>query len=127
MKPRIALAALVMFLGLAAPVAAGPYEDGVAAYHRGDYATALRLWRPLAEEANAPRFGCGVHCKAQTYLGVMYAKGQGVVQDDAQAYKWFDLAASRYPAAEKEAYNKWRGRKPIPARVLSNLLRGIQQ
>ena len=68
-----------------------------------------------------------MHCKAQTYLGVMYAEGQGVVQDDAQAYKWFDVAASRYPAAAKETYNKWRGRKPIPARVLCNLLRGIQQ
>ena len=126
MKPSIALAALVMFLGLAAPVVAGPYEDGVAAYHRGDYATALRLLRPLAEHGSVPRFGCGVPCKAQTYLGVMYAKSQGVVQDDAQAYKWFDLAASRYPATGKEAYNKWRGRKPIPARVISHLLRGIQ-
>jgi hypothetical protein len=27
-----------------------PFEDGVAAYERGDYATAMRLWRPLAEQ-----------------------------------------------------------------------------
>ena len=30
-------------------------EDGLAAYERGDYATALRLWRPLAEQGNALR------------------------------------------------------------------------
>jgi len=36
------LAALVVSLSLAAPVLAGPMEDGVAAYQRGNYATALR-------------------------------------------------------------------------------------
>jgi hypothetical protein len=30
-----------------------PYDDGVAAYDRGDYATALSLWLPLAEQGNA--------------------------------------------------------------------------
>ena len=34
------------------PVAAlaGPFEDGRDAFYNGDYATALRLWRPLAEQ-----------------------------------------------------------------------------
>ena len=35
---------------------------------RGDYATALRLWRPLADQGDA---------SAQYNLGVMYAKGRG--------------------------------------------------
>lgn len=32
---------------------AEPYEDALAAYQRGDYATAQRLLRPLAEQGNA--------------------------------------------------------------------------
>jgi TPR repeat protein len=26
------------------------FEDGMAAYQRGDYATAMRLWRPIADQ-----------------------------------------------------------------------------
>jgi hypothetical protein len=50
-----ALAAIILVLSFAAPVAAGPYEDAVAAFGRGDYATALRLIRPLADQGNALR------------------------------------------------------------------------
>ena len=32
---------------------ADPLEDGVAAYERGDFATALRLFQPLAEQGDA--------------------------------------------------------------------------
>ena len=44
MKPALkhALAAIILVLSLATPVAAGPREDASAAYYRGDYATALR-------------------------------------------------------------------------------------
>ncbi len=66
----------------------GPYEDGLDAYDSGDYATALRLWRPLAEQGYAP---------AQNKLGFMHNKGRGVPQDDVLSYMWFNLAASRYP------------------------------
>ena len=31
---------------------AGPWEDGMAAYNRGDYVPAIRLFRPLAEKGN---------------------------------------------------------------------------
>ncbi len=37
----------------AGPVLAGPFEDGVAAHARQDYATALRLMRPLAQGGHA--------------------------------------------------------------------------
>ena len=66
------LAALVVSLSLAAPVLAGTWEDGMAAYKRGDYASALRLWRPLAKQGNTG---------AQFNLGLMYYLGQGVKQD----------------------------------------------
>jgi len=83
---RSILAGVVLSLMLTGAAAAGPYEDGLAAYGRGDYATALRLWRPLAEQGNAG---------AQFNLGVMYDEGQGVPQDYAEAVKWYRLAAER--------------------------------
>ena len=78
--------ALFLGVGLAGPVAAGPLEDATAAYGNGDYATALRLIRPLAEQGNDA---------AQYSLGVMYRTGQGVLQDHVQAHKWFNLAGAR--------------------------------
>ena len=102
----------------------GPYEDGLDAYHSGDYATALRLWRPLAEQGYAPaqnklgfmhNKGRGVpqdfatavkwlrlaaeqgHARAQYNLGFSYENGGGVPQDYVQALMWFSLAASRFP------------------------------
>jgi hypothetical protein len=41
---KAGLAVLVLSVGLATPIAAGSFEDARAAYNRGDYATALRLW-----------------------------------------------------------------------------------
>ena len=100
---------------------------GVAAYKWGAYGTALREWRPLAEQGNAnAQHNLGVmygegkgvpqdyaealkwyrkaaeqgYATAQHNLGVMYGKGLGVPQDEAQAYMWFKLAASRHPPGE---------------------------
>ena len=39
---------LILTLALAAPAQAG-FKDGTVAYNRGDYETALREWRVLAE------------------------------------------------------------------------------
>ncbi len=75
----------VLLVVLAAPAWAG-WDEGVAAYDRGDYATALREWRPIAEQGNA---------SAQYNLGVMYYNGVGVPQDDAEAAKWFRKAADQ--------------------------------
>ena len=85
-RTQAVFAAIVLLLSLAAPVAAGPLEDATAAYNRGDYATVLRLLRPLADQGDA---------RAQAGLGVMYANGQGVPQNSAEALKWYRLAADR--------------------------------
>jgi len=69
---RAGFAAVVLSLDVAAPVAAGPFEDGIAAYRRGDYPTAMGLLRPLADQGNA---------LAQHNLGFMYLNGHGVAQD----------------------------------------------
>ena len=47
-------------MALTVPANAGPFEDALAAAQRGDYVTALRLLRPLAEQghAGAPRKVC---------------------------------------------------------------------
>jgi len=78
------LAGVAVAVMLAGTAMAGPWEDGVAAYKRGDYATALRLWLPLAE---------GGDPRAENNLGVIYEKGLGVPQNDAEASKWYGLAA----------------------------------
>jgi len=72
-------------LGLTAPAWAG-WDEGVAAAKRGDYATARREWRPLAEQGNA---------NAQFNLGLMYDNGQGVSQDYAKALQWYRKAAEQ--------------------------------
>jgi hypothetical protein len=81
-----AFTGLLLVFSFAGPVVAGPLDDGDAAYGKGDYATALRLWRPLAEQGNAP---------AQSNLGVMYLDGKGVPRNYAEAAKWFRLAADQ--------------------------------
>ncbi len=76
---RSGFLALAM-MAFAVPVSAGPYEEGATAAKRGDFATALRLWRPLAEQGDA---------NAQNSLGFIYSKGEGVPQDYAEAVKWW--------------------------------------
>ena len=84
---------LVLFVCAAGPAVAGPFEDGLVAAQKGDYATALRLWRPLAEQDDA---------YAQGNLGVMYDKGWGVPQDFAAAMSWYRKAAEQDDAYAQE-------------------------
>jgi len=62
------------------------FEVGVEAWGRGDYDTALREFRPLAEQG---------HAQAQVNLGIMYSQGRGVPKDFVQAYRWYTLAADQ--------------------------------
>ncbi|MGA6943639.1 MAG: hypothetical protein WBV43_14345 [Pseudolabrys sp.] len=80
------LAAIILGLSFAAPMAAGPLEDADAALKRRDYTTAVRLNRPLAEQGDA---------NAQYNLGVFYDNGLGVPQDKVRAYMWFNLSAAQ--------------------------------
>ena len=84
MLPKRALATVLLSLTFAIPVLAGPLEDANAAIKKRDYATAVRLIRPLAEQGNA---------NAQYNLGVLYDNGLGVPQDRVRAYMWLNLAA----------------------------------
>ena len=83
MKKLAATLAVVALL-FSAGSAWADLDDGVAAAKRGDYATAFQEWRPLAEQG---------HAKAQYYLGVMYAMGKGVLENDVETVKLFRKAA----------------------------------
>ena len=74
----------VLAVTLALPVVAQDFDKGLAAYMRGDYATALQEWRPLAEQGSAA---------AQYRLGVMYAYGVAVQKDYKKAREWYERAA----------------------------------
>ncbi len=118
---RLALA-VALLIGLATPSQAD-FWDGLDAFLRGDYATALREFKPLAEQGHAGAqfslgslyfLGQGVPedyteatkwyhkaaeqglREAQSTLGSMYFLGQGVPQDSVLAHMWVDLAASRF-------------------------------
>jgi TPR repeat protein len=86
MQIRMLMAAVVAAQLASFEAAAGPWEDGMAAYNRGDYVPAFRLFRPLAEQGNA---------RAQTALGAMFRRGQGVPKNPLRARMWFSLAAKR--------------------------------
>jgi TPR repeat protein len=94
MKKQIMIGGLIaaaQILGIAGAIA-GPWEDGTASYNRGDYAPAIRLFRPLAEQGNA---------KAQRVLGVMYRRGEGVKRSSVRAFIWFSRAAARGDATAR--------------------------
>ena len=100
---------------------AGPLEDGLTSIDQRDYATAVGLLQPLAENGNAeaqinlanmyfdgngvrqdyaqavswyPRAADQGNTDAQIALGFLYKYGEGVRFDYVQSYKWFDLAGS---------------------------------
>jgi len=88
----VTAAVFLLNAGLISGAQAGPWEDGMAAYNRGDYVPAIRLFRPLAEAGNP---------KAQSVIGAMYRKGEGVAKSSARAFMWFSLAARRGDARAK--------------------------
>ncbi len=84
MKRFVIVAALA--IGLAIPAWGQDFYAGLAAVKRGDYAAALKEWKPLAEQGDA---------RAQANLGNMYSEGRGVPQDDAQAVAWYRRSADQ--------------------------------
>ena len=73
----------VLLIVTALPVSAG-FKEGVADYKRGDYRTAFREMKTLAEQGNAG---------AQIGLGLMHNKGSDVPKNYALAVEWYRKAA----------------------------------
>jgi len=84
------LAMSALGLSLAAPDAladaAQDFGRAATAHRQGDYQTAAKLWRPLAEKGLV---------NAQFNLGQMYRYGDGVAQDYSEALKWYRKAAEQ--------------------------------
>ncbi|MDD9810618.1 MAG: tetratricopeptide repeat protein [Gammaproteobacteria bacterium] len=66
--------------------ATADFAVGKQAYGDGDYSTALRELKPLAESG---------HAVAQRFLGLMYQYGHGVSQNYGRAFKWYQLSAAQ--------------------------------
>ena len=82
----LATLAVVGVLLFSAGAACADFDDGVAAYHSGDYEKAFREFLPLAQQGNTD---------AQNNLGAMYDGGMGVLENDAEAVKWYRKAAEQ--------------------------------
>ena len=83
---RIICLTLVILLGTTGTSWGADYQKGLAAHQSGDFATALREWKPLAEQG---------YVYAQSNLGQMYHNGEGVLQNYKTAFKWYTLAAEQ--------------------------------
>jgi TPR repeat protein len=80
------LLAVALTIAVASSAPAADLETGVSAYQKGDYKTALSVFRAEAEKGDA---------RAQYNLGVLYLTGHGVGRDPAQALLWDRRAADQ--------------------------------
>ena len=73
---------------------AASYAEGKQAYLDKDYARALEILKPLAENGDS---------QAQVTLGIMYDFGHGVAKDPAKAIEWYIKAAEQgIPVAQHD-------------------------
>jgi TPR repeat protein len=86
MNRLLILPVLLLTLLVGTPASSADFQKGQTAYDSGDYATALREWKPLAKQGNA-----GI----QSLVGAMYNEGKGVPQNHKTAVKWYRLAAKQ--------------------------------
>ncbi len=87
LKPCLTVFVIVFALSVGATQSAeGGFKEGLAAAKRGDYATALKEFLPLAERGNQG---------AQFNLGKMYRSGLGVLKDNKEALKWYLKSAEQ--------------------------------
>jgi uncharacterized protein len=83
------------------------FQDGMEAYGKGDYKTAMENWKPVAERGDA---------SAETNVGLLYSQGKGVKQDYTQALDWYKKAAMQnYPDAEYNLGILYRDGKGVAA------------
>ncbi len=80
----LTIAALLCLVSI--EIAHASFEEGYAAYGRRDYVVALRQLRPSAKAG---------HPVAQTVVGQMYMRGEGVAQDHSEALIWLKMAAEQ--------------------------------
>ena len=95
---RTNFTALLILLSVVSTATGDEFSEALRAYMNADYATALRLVRPPADQGNE---------RAHVLLGDMYRDGKGVPQSDAEAFKWYLKAADKNdPYAQYMAGNR---------------------
>jgi uncharacterized protein len=100
-RNRTRLIALIAALAtLACGAGAAERDDARAALERGEFATAMRLYKPLAEQGDAA---------AQSSLALMYRRGLGVPVDFAAAAAWYRKAAEQGDAGAQNALGRLYG------------------
>jgi hypothetical protein len=147
-----ALLAIALLTPTTCVARADSVSRGSAAFHRGDYARALRELSPPAERGNARALGLlgfmyehgfGVPQAydaaadlygrgafqgdpfAQAMLGLMYDKGHGVPNNLVLAYKWLNLAAARTGGRQRDVYLRFRD--AVASKLSSNEIAAGQQ
>ena len=80
------LGAAAVLAALVASPALADVKSGVDAWQRGDFAAAVKEWRPAADRGDAD---------AQFNLGQAYRLGRGVPADLRIAQSWFQKAAAK--------------------------------
>jgi len=118
---RFILSLSCFLMTFAAPISAQDFQKGLEAVQSGDFETALKEWKPLAERGNSgAQYNIGLlydtgqgvpqdykvsviwyrlaaeqgHANAQYNLGVGYARGEGVLADNVLAHMWFNLSGA---------------------------------
>ena len=79
---------LAVFCVTANLAQAADFLAGRDAYIRGDFQVAYQEFLPLAKKGDP---------KSRVGVGLLYAKGQGVQQNDVEAHRWFTLVAEQKP------------------------------
>lgn len=75
----------ILAFGVEQP-AQGGVDAAYAAYQKHDYASALRLARPVADHGDS---------RAQSLMGLIYFNGHGVQRNDLEAMRWYRRAAEQ--------------------------------
>lgn len=77
------------------------FNEGVTAYEKGDYQTALKAWKAIAEQKSTVTGDFEWHSsaskdtvEAQYALALLYWQGKGIAQNYQEAEKWLVLAAT---------------------------------
>jgi len=102
MRNLFALIIALLGSGVTQAASAGPFEDSVAVYNRGDKATAVTILLPLAKSGDPKAqnqlgdfFYDGVDPNDARALGNCRRSNQCIMQDFGEAAKWYRLAGEQ--------------------------------
>jgi len=77
---------MLSMISTTSSLALGNYKKGTIAFERGDYKTALKEFKDLAEQKDS---------RGQYGMGLMYDLGTGVLTNFEESVKWYQLSAEQ--------------------------------